>query len=225
MEAHKREFIELIVQSGVLRFGHFVAKSGRHTPYFIDTGRYRTGTQIARLGRCYARAIHARLGDRFDVLFGPAYKGIPLAITTAIALGEQYGRDVGYSFNRKEVKDHGEGGVLLGHPLRDGDRVLIIEDVITAGTAVRESIELLRATAAIELVGVVVGVDRMERGQGERSALAELRAAHGLDAFAIVTIDEVIEALRGGVPGGEALLDEAAYARLASYRARYGTRE
>jgi orotate phosphoribosyltransferase len=225
MEAHKREFVELIVQSGVLRFGHFVAKSGRHTPYFIDTGRFRTGAQMARLGRCYARAIHARLGDRFDVLFGPAYKGIPLAVTAAIALSEQHGRDVGYSFNRKEAKDHGEGGVIVGHPVCDGDRVLIIEDVITAGTAVRESIALLRATADVELVGVVVGVDRMERGTGERSALGELRVEHGLDAFAIVTIDEVIEALRGGEVGGDAQLDEATYARLASYRAQYGTRD
>jgi orotate phosphoribosyltransferase len=222
MEAHKREFIDLLVQSDVLRFGDFVAKSGRTTPYFIDTGRYRTGSQITRLGRCYARAIHAELGNRFDVLFGPAYKGISLAIATSIALHEQHARDVSFCFNRKEAKDHGEGGVLIGHRLRDGDRVLIIEDVVTAGTAVRQAIELLRATAAVELVGLVVGVDRMERGRSEKSALAELHDEYGMQTFAIVTIDEVVEALRGRERDGVPLLDEAAYARVAAYRAQYG---
>lgn len=224
MEPHKREFIELIVQSGVLKFGEFVGKSGRNMPYFIDAGRYRSGSQIARLGGCYADAIQARLGARFDVLFGPAYKGIPLAVATAIALQQRHGRDVDFCFNRKEAKDHGEGGVLVGHALRDGDRVLIIEDVITAGTAVRQSIELLRATARVELVGLVVGVDRMERGSGERSALAELGDAHGMETFAIVTIDEVIAELRGRAAGGQALLDDATYARIAAYRAQFGAR-
>jgi orotate phosphoribosyltransferase len=225
MEGYKREFIELLVQSGVLRFGDFTAKSGRKTPYFIDAGRYRSGSQIARLGRCYAQAIRTQLGDRFDVLFGPAYKGISLAVATSIALHEQHGHDVGFCFNRKEAKDHGEGGVMVGHRLRDGDRVLIIEDVVTAGTAVRQSIELLKATAAVELVGLVVGVDRMERGTGDKSALAELRDDHGIQTFAIATIDDVVTALRGreldGVPG----LDDAAFERVAAYRAQYRARE
>lgn len=225
MEGHKREFIELLVQSGALRFGDFTAKSGRKTPYFIDAGRYRSGSQIARLGRCYAQAIRAQLGDRFDVLFGPAYKGIPLAVATSIALREQHGHDVGFCFNRKEAKDHGEGGVMVGHPLRDGDRVLIIEDVVTAGTAVRQSIELLHATAAVELVGVVVGVDRMERGTGDQSALAELRDTHGMKTFAIATIDEIVAALRGRELEGVQLLDDAAYESVAAYRAQYRARD
>ncbi len=222
MEGHKREFIELLVRSEVLRFGDFTAKSGRKTPYFIDAGRYRSGSQIARLGRCYAQAIRAQLGDRFDVLFGPAYKGISLAVATAIALQEQHGQDVGFCFDRKEAKDHGEGGMMIGHRLRDGDRVLIIEDVVTAGTAVRHSIELLRATAAVELVGLVVGVDRMERGTGDRSALAELREAHGLTTFALATIDEIVAALRAGEIAGAPVIDDGAYARIAAYRAEYG---
>jgi orotate phosphoribosyltransferase len=225
MEGYRREFIELLAQSGVLRFGDFTAKSGRKTPYFIDAGRYRSGSQIARLGRCYAQAIRAQLGDRFDVLFGPAYKGISLAVATSIALHEQHGHDVGFCFNRKEAKDHGEGGVMVGHRLRDGDRVLIIEDVVTAGTAVRQSIELLRATAAVELVGLVVGVDRMERGAGDKSALAELRDAYQMQTFAIATIDDVVTALRGRDLDGVPRLDDADFERVAAYRAQYRARE
>jgi len=224
MEAYKREFIELMLQSEVLRFGDFVGKSGRKMPYFIDAGRYRTGGQMAHLGRCYARAIEAQFGDGFDVLFGPAYKGIPLCITTAIALHDQHGRNTDYCFNRKEAKDHGEGGTLVGHPMKDGDRVLIIEDVITAGTAVRQSIDLLRASAAVQLTGLIVGVDRMERGEGERSALAEIEQRFGMKARAIVTIDEVVEELRRRGAAGERLLTEADYERIAAYRAQYGVK-
>jgi orotate phosphoribosyltransferase len=222
MEAYKRELIEFMVQSEALRFGDFTAKSGRKTPYFVDAGRYRTGAQISRLARFYAAAIRSRIGDGFDVLFGPAYKGIPLAVATAMALHEDHGQEVAYCFNRKEAKDHGEGGVLVGHQLRDGDRVLIIEDVTTAGTSVRETVPILRAAAKVELVGLVVAVDRMERGKTDQSALAELRDEYGMQAFAIATIDEIMEHLHGRTIGSAVVLDDALHARLLAYRAQYG---
>jgi orotate phosphoribosyltransferase len=191
--AHQRELIELMTEAGVLRFGDFVTRSGRQTPYFIDTGLYRSGDHIRRLGRIYARAVLDRIGTDFDVVFGPAYKGIPLAVTTAIALAEQ-GHDVAYCFNRKEEKDHGEGGILVGHTPVDGDRVLIVEDITTAGTAIREVVPLLRATAEIELAGLVVSVDRRERGlDDDRSALQALAEQFDMPAFAIVTVHEIME--------------------------------
>ena len=156
------------------------------------------------------------------MLFGPAYKGIPLAVATAMALHDHYGQDVGYCFNRKEAKDHGEGGVLVGHRLRDGDRVLIVEDVTTAGTSVRESVPLLRAAADVKIVGLVVSVDRMERGTGEQSALSELRDAYAMQAFSIVTIDDIMQHLRGREIDGRVVLSEELYARMAAYRAQYG---
>ena len=175
----------------MLTFGDFVTKSGRKTPFFINTGRYKTGGELARLGRFYAEAIVRQLGSEYDVLFGPAYKGIPLVVTTAMALAERHEYDVGFCFNRKEAKDHGEGGVLVGRPLRDGDRVVIVEDVTTAGTSIRETVPILRAAAKVEIAGLVVSVDRMERGTGELNALAEVRESLGAPTFAIVTIDEV----------------------------------
>ena len=189
---HKRELIELMSEAGVLRFGHFVTKSGRESPYFINTGLYRTGDQIRRLGRLYARAILDRVGTEFDVVVGPAYKGIPLAVTTAIALAE-LGHDVAYCFNRKEAKDHGEGGIMVGHELADGDRVLIVEDITTAGTAIRDIVPVLRAQADIRLAGLVVSVDRAERGLDERSALRALADEFDIPAFAIVTVHEIME--------------------------------
>ena len=161
LAAYKRELIELMVEASVLRFGDFVLKSGRKSPYFVNTGLYRTGGQLRRLTALYARCILANLGDRFDVLFGPAYKGIPLAVGTAMALAEQTGRDIAFCFDRKQAKEHGEGGLLVGHTPTDGDRVLIIEDVTTAGTSIRETVPLLRAGGAIKLAGLVVSVDRM----------------------------------------------------------------
>lgn len=209
---HKRELIELMTEAGVLRFGQFVTKSGRDSPYFINTGLYGTGEQIRRLGRLYASAILERIGTGFDVVFGPAYKGIPLAITTAVALAER-GHDVGYGFNRKEAKDHGEGGVLVGHELADGDRVLIVEDITTAGTAIREIVPVLRAHADIRLAGLVVSVDRCERGLDERSALQALAQEFDMPAFAIVTVHEIM-----------ALMDlpEETVAAMRAYLDRYG---
>ena len=188
---YKKEFVDLMIEADVLRFGSFVTKSGRETPYFINTGQYRTGSQIHRLGRFYADAVIEHVGTDFDVLFGPAYKGIPLAVATATALAER-GHDVGYCFNRKEVKDHGEGGSMVGHPLRDGDRVLIVEDITTAGTAVRDSVPLLRSQAEIELVGLVVSVNRCERGVDERPALEALADEFDMATFAIVDVYDIM---------------------------------
>jgi orotate phosphoribosyltransferase len=222
LEAYKQEFVEFMVRSQVLTFGDFVTKSGRKTPFFINTGRYKTGSELARLGRFYAAAIVGQLGTGYDVLFGPAYKGIPLVVTTAMALAEGHGHDVGFCFNRKEAKDHGEGGVLIGRPLRDGDRVVIVEDVTTAGTSIRETVPILRAAAKVEIAGLVVSVDRMERGTGELNALAEIRKELGAPAFAIVTIDEVTGWLRGRTIDGKVVIDEATHARIEQYRREYG---
>ena len=179
MDSYKEEFIHFMVDCGVLRFGSFVTKSGRQTPFFINTGNYQTGSQLRRLGGCYARAIHDAFGLSFDVLFGPAYKGIPLSVAAAMAVSELYGTDLRYCSNRKEVKDHGDKGILLGSRLGDGDRVVIIEDVTTAGTSIKETMPILRAQGDVKPVGLVVSVDRMERGQGTKSALAEIGETYG----------------------------------------------
>jgi orotate phosphoribosyltransferase len=224
MEQYKKDFIEFMVNSNVLTFGDFVTKSGRKTPFFINTGNYRTGSQIKRLGEFYAAAISGTLGTSFDVLYGPAYKGIPLAVTTAAALSTDHHHDVAFCFNRKEAKDHGDGGAFIGHKLRDGDRVVIVEDVVTAGTSVRESLPLLAAAAKTTVVGLVVSVDRMEKGAGEKSALAEIRTDLGLNAFAIVTLDEVVAQLHNRRIGGSAVLDDAMLEKINAYRAIYGAR-
>ncbi|MFN0059191.1 MAG: orotate phosphoribosyltransferase [Planctomycetota bacterium] len=221
---YKREFIEFMVGAGVLTFGDFVTKSGRKTPYFINTGRYRTGAQMRALGRYYADAIVARLGANFDVLYGPAYKGIPLAVATAIELAGRGAREIPFCFNRKEAKDHGEGGTIIGHTPRDGERVLIIEDVTTAGTSVRESVAILGAAARVQFAGLVVSVDRMERGTGDATALEELSTTYAMPTFAIVNIDEIMSDLRGRRIDGRVVIDDAAYARLVAYRAEYGPR-
>lgn len=224
MQTYKREFIEFMLECEVLRFGDFTAKSGRKTPYFVNTGRYRTGAQLRRLARFYAQVLHDELGTNFDVLFGPAYKGIPLAAATAMQLDGDFGQNVAFCFNRKEAKDHGEGGTLVGHTLADGDRVVIIEDVTTAGTSVRESVPLLRAAANVQLTALIVSVDRMERGSGEASALREIREAFGMKTLSIVTVDEIIAHLRATPVNGRMLLDDDLYARLLDYRAKYGAK-
>jgi orotate phosphoribosyltransferase len=221
MENFKREFIEFMVRCDVLRFGDFTAKSGRKTPYFINAGRYRTGAQLNQLSSYYAQAIRHKLGDAFDVLFGPAYKGIPLAVSTAMTLQRDFAHDVGFSFNRKETKDHGEGGNLIGHDLREGDRVLIIEDVTTAGSSIRETVPLLRAAAPITLAGLVVSVDRMERGTGSQNALAQVRDEYGMPTFAIVTIDDIVTHLRENLVDGKQVLDDDAHRRVLAYREQH----
>lgn len=222
MDSYKKEFIEFMVQSGVLTFGDFVTKSGRRTPFFVNTGKYRTGGQIAQLGDYYARAIEENLGDGFDVLFGPAYKGIPLVVATAISMRALYGKDAAYCFNRKEEKDHGEGGSLVGHQLKEGDRVVIVEDVTTAGTSIYETVPQLKKTPGVKLAGLAVSVDRMERGKGEKTALAELTEAFGFKAFPIVTMAEVVQHLHNRKLFGAVLIDDAMKARIDEYYAQYG---
>ncbi|HET9958907.1 MAG TPA: orotate phosphoribosyltransferase [Polyangiaceae bacterium] len=219
---YKAEFIEFMVRAGVLSFGDFVTKSGRKTPFFVNTGRYGTGSDLLRLGRFYAQAIVDRLGEEFDVLFGPAYKGIPLVAATSIALFEQHQQNAGFVFNRKEAKDHGEGGLLIGQPLRDGSRVLIVEDVTTAGTSVRECVPLLRAAARVQIAGLVVSVDRMERGTGPLNALAELQLELGAPCFSIVTIEEVMSFLRGRQIDDREIVTDSIYERFLKYRSEYG---
>ena len=221
MDDYKHDFIDFMVRCQVLTFGDFTTKSGRNTPFFINTGRYKSGEQIARLGDFYAQAILKNFGSDFDVLFGPAYKGIPLCVATAIKLSER-GKNVGFCFNRKEAKDHGEGGSLIGHPLKGGDRVLIIEDVTTAGTSIRETVPLLRAAANITLSGLVVSVDRMERGNTEKNALREVSDEFGFKGFAIVTIEEMMASLRGRLIDGQQVLSDEIHSRMLAYRQQYG---
>lgn len=224
MESYKKQFIEFMVGSGVLTFGDFVTKSGRKTPFFINTGNYKTGAQLVKLGQFYAEAITSNLTS-FDVLFGPAYKGIPLAVSTSMILSEKFGRDISFCFNRKEAKDHGEGGNLIGHKLKNGDKVLIIEDVTTAGTSVRESIPLLKSMADISVAGLVVSVDRMERGIGSKGALAELRDEFSIPAFSIVSLSEIIEHLHNKEIGGKVILDDVIFVKINEYRKQYGASE
>lgn len=225
MDDYQRQFIEFMVRCEVLKFGDFTAKSGRKTPYFIDAGRYHTGAQLTRLARFYAQALRRELGNGFDVLFGPAYKGIPLAVATSMVLEQEHGHTVGFCFNRKEAKDHGEGGNLVGHVPRAGDRVVLIEDVTTAGTSIRETVPLLNTAAGVQLTALVVSVDRKERGTGQASALREIRERYGIQTFAIVTVDHIIEHLRSTPVDGQLRIDDAQLARLLEYRAQYGAND
>jgi orotate phosphoribosyltransferase len=222
MEAYKREFIEFMVDCEVLKFGDFVTKSGRKTPFFVNTGFYRTGKQLRRLGEYYAKAINEKFGFDFDVLFGPAYKGIPLTVAATSAISELYDRDIRYCSNRKEVKDHGDKGILLGSPIQDGDKVIIIEDVTTAGTSIQETLPIIRAQGDVEVLGLVVSVDRMERGQGTRSALKEIEEKYGLKTTAIVTMQEVVEHLYGRPYHGKVIIDDAIKAAIDAYYEQYG---
>ena len=202
MEAYKQEFIEFMIDCNVLKFGDFVTKSGRKTPFFVNTGFYRTGAQLKRLGEYYAEAINAEFGLDFDVLFGPAYKGIPLTVATTMSIAEMYDEDIKYCSNRKEVKDHGDKGILLGSPIEDGDKVVIIEDVM----------------------GLVVSVDRMERGQGEKSALTEIEENYGIKTTAIVTMAEVVEHLYNREYKGRVIIDDTLKAAIDAYYDQYGVK-
>lgn len=225
MKSYKIEFIEFMVRSGVLTFGDFVTKSGRKTPYFINTGNYKTGEQASLLGKFYAACIKENRANMPDALYGPAYKGIPLCVTASIALYEKYGENINYCFNRKEVKDHGEGGTIIGYKPQDGDDILIIEDVITAGTSISESVPLLKAAADVTVSGVVVSVDRMERGKGELSALDEVKEVYGIDTYAIVTVREIIEALHNRPVDGKVYIDDAVKEKMEAYLAQYGAKQ
>jgi orotate phosphoribosyltransferase len=221
MESYKAKFIELMLEADVLSFGDFTGKSGRRMPYFVNAGRFRTGAHLERLAGFYADALDRSFGQAFDVLFGPAYKGIPLATATAMVLSRR-GHDVAFAFNRKETKDHGEGGLLVGQDLFAGCRVVVIEDVTTAGTSIRETVPLLKAAAEVELVGLVVAVDRQERGQGTESALSEVGREFGMKTASIVTIDEVVAYLREVPVGGQMRITEETYGRILEYRQAYG---
>ena len=224
MEAYKQEFIEFMVDCGVLRFGDFVTKSGRKTPFFVNTGFYRTGAQLRRLGAYYAEAINNSFGLDFDVLFCPSYKGIPLSVAATIAISEKFDTDIRYCSNRKEAKDHGDKGILLGSPINDGDRVVIIEDVTTAGTSIEETLPIIRAQGEVEPIGLVVSVDRMERGKGDKSALAEIEEKYGLKTAAIVTMAEVVEHLYNHEYKGRVVIDDALKASIDAYYEQYGVK-
>lgn len=195
MEQYKTDFIEFMVDSDVLKFGEFTLKSGRKSPFFMNAGAYITGSQLRRLGEYYARAINDNYGTDFDVLFGPAYKGIPLAVATTMAFSELYGKEIRYCSNRKEIKDHGDAGILLGSGLNDGDRVVIIEDVTTSGKSIEETFPILKEQANVDVVGLIISLNRQERGKTQKNALAELREVYGIETAAIVTMEEVIEHL------------------------------
>jgi len=224
MEQYKKEFIEFMVDSNVLKFGEFTLKSGRKSPFFMNAGAYVTGTQLRKLGQYYATAIHDNYGTDFDVLFGPAYKGIPLAVATTIAFSELYGRDIKYCSNRKEVKDHGDVGILLGSDLNDGDRVVIIEDVTTSGKSIEETFPILKAQANVDVVGLMVSLNRQERGKTQQNALAEIREVYGIETGAIVTMEEVVEYLYKRPVHGKVLIDDTVKAAIDAYYAQYGAK-
>ena len=222
MEAYKKEFIEFMVECGVLRFGDFVTKSGRKTPFFVNTGFYRDGEQLRRLGQYYAKAIAEKFGLDFDILFGPAYKGIPLSVAASMAISEAYGRRIRYSSNRKEIKDHGDKGILLGSPVSDGDRVVIIEDVTTAGTSIEETLPILKAQGDVKVLGLVVSVERCERGKGEKSPLAEISETYGLQVTSTATMHEVVDYLWNRKIGGTVIIDDEKKAAIDAYYEQYG---
>ncbi|WMC93194.1 orotate phosphoribosyltransferase [Kineothrix sp. MB12-C1] len=224
MESYKQEFIEFMVDSQVLKFGEFTLKSGRKSPFFMNAGGYVTGTQLRKLGEYYAKAIHDNYGLDFDVLFGPAYKGIPLSVATTMAISELYGKDVRYCSNRKEEKDHGDTGILLGSKLKDGDKVVIIEDVTTSGKSIEETFPILKKQANVEVKGLIVSLNRMEKGQGEKGALSEIKDKYGFPASAIVTMDEVVEYLYNKPYHGTIYIDDACKEAIDTYYATYGAK-
>ncbi len=225
MEGYKQEFIEFMVESNVLKFGDFTLKSGRKSPFFMNAGAYVTGTQLQKLGEYYAKAIYDNYGLDFDVLFGPAYKGIPLSVAATMAISRLYGKDVRYCSNRKETKDHGDTGILLGSRLQDGDRVVMIEDVTTSGKSIEETFPILKAQADVEVKGLIVSLNRMEVGKGgEKSALDEIKDLYGFDTAAIVTMEEVVECLYNRECGGQIIIDDTLKSAIDAYYKIYGVK-
>ena len=226
MEQYKEQFIEFMIDCNVLKFGDFVTKSGRKTPFFVNTGFYRTGSQLSRLGEYYAEAIKDKFGFDFDVLFGPAYKGIPLAVVTAIAYSELYGKEVRYCSDRKEEKDHGaDKGSFLGSKLKDGDRVIMIEDVTTSGKSMEETVPKVKGAADVTIVGLMVSLNRMEVGKGgEKCALDEIKDLYGFDTAAIVTMEEVVECLYNKKCNGKVVIDDTLKAAIDAYYEQYGAK-
>lgn len=225
MEQYKKEFIEFMVNSNALKFGEFTLKSGRKSPYFMNAGAYTTGRQLKQLGEFYAHAINDTFGLDFDVVFGPAYKGIPLSVVTAIAIHELYGKEVRYCSNRKEVKDHGDTGILLGSNLKDGDRVLIVEDVTTSGKSIEETYPIVKAAADVDVIGLEVSLNRCEVGKDTtETALTQVSSLYSMKTSAIVTIHEVAQYLHNREINGEVLIDDATFARMQSYLQEYGAK-
>lgn len=224
MEQYKQEFIEFMVASDVLKFGNFTLKSGRKSPFFMNAGAYVTGTQLRKLGEYYAKAIHDHYGLDFDVLFGPAYKGIPLSVATTMAISELYGVDIRYCSNRKEVKDHGDTGILLGSKMKDGDRVVIIEDVTTSGKSIEETFPIIQAQGNVEIKGLMVSLNRMERGKGSKCALDEIQETYGFEANAIVTMGDVVEHLYNKECNGKIVIDDTLKAAIDAYYEEYGVK-
>ena len=225
MESYKKEFIKFMVDCAALKFGDFTLKSGRKSPFFMNAGAYVTGSQLKKLGEYYARAIHETYGDDFDVLFGPAYKGIPLGVVTAIAYSELYGKEVRYCSDRKEEKDHGaDKGSFLGSKLKDGDRVIMIEDVTTSGKSMEETVPKVKGAADVTIVGLMVSLNRMERGKGDKSALEEIQETYGFPANAIVTMEDVITYLYNRPCQGKIQIDDKMKAAIDAYYEEYGVK-
>lgn len=222
----KKEFIEFMMDAGVLTFGDFVTKSGRATPYFVNTGNYKTGKQIATLGKFYADCIvenmeSGAINQDIAALFGPAYKGIPIAVATAMALSEEYGQNINYCFNRKEVKDHGEGGTMVGFQPKDGDSILIVEDVITAGTAVRECLPVLKAAAHVNIQGLIISVDRMEKGAGENTAIQEIYEEFSIKTFSIITVRDILDYITEEEEKGYSIINRDIRTKMEEYLDKY----
>ena len=213
---YKESFIKFMVESGVLTFGDFTLKSGRKAPYFVNTGNYNTGAQLALLGEYYAQCIKEN-NVQVDTLFGPAYKGIPLATACSIALFNKYGIDVNYAFDRKEAKDHGEGGVIVGRKMEDGEKIAIIEDVITAGTAIRTVLPLLKEQADVDITALIISVKKKKKGKGELSAVQEVKKDFGINVYSIVTMEDIIDAIKNDIIPGKEYLD-----KMIEYRNIYG---
>ena len=226
MEQYKQEFIEFMVDCQALKFGDFTLKSGRKSPFFMNAGAYVTGSQLKKLGEYYAKAIHNVYGDDFDVLFGPAYKGIPIGVVTAVAYSELYGKEIRYCSDRKEEKDHGaDKGSFLGSSLKDGDRVIMIEDVTTSGKSMEETVPKVKGAADVEIRGLMVSLNRMEIGKGgEKSALEEIRDLYGFDTAAIVTMADVVEHLYNRPYKGKVIIDDALKEAIDAYYDQYGVK-
>jgi len=225
MEAYKQEFIEFMVESDVLKFGEFTLKSGRKSPFFMNAGLYVTGTQLHKLGQYYAKAIHEHYGEDFDVLFGPAYKGIPIGVATCIAFSELYGKEIKYCSNRKEAQDHGDAGILLGSPIKDGDKVVIIEDVTTSGKSIEETFPIIKAQGNVEILGLMVSLNRMEEGRdSDKSALEEIKEKYGFDANAIVSMADVVEHLYNKDCNGKVVINDEIKTAIDKYYEQYGAK-
>ena len=219
MEAYKQEFVDFMLDSKVLKFGDFTLKSGRKSPFFMNAGLYITGTQLMKLGEFYAKAIHDAYGDDFDVIFGPAYKGIPISVATTIAYSRLYGKEVRYCSNRKEAKDHGDVGILLGSPIKDGDRIVVVEDVTTSGKSMEETIPIVRSQGDVTIIGLMVSLNRCEKGKGDKTALEEIKDLYGFETNAIVSMDEIIDYLVE-----KKVIDDELKSRLDAYYEQYGVK-